>query len=108
MPKMVNGLFEFVDQYDFQYGDRFYDYSWHSGLAHEKIMSDINVPTVYIHAKESYTKDGILQCAASLAQAEKAVRLIKGNCQFFETKNSQHDIHNLFTDFYIEKLLLLV
>lgn len=104
MPNSINNMFEFFDCYDLMYGEHFYDYTWHSGIAHERLMSDINVPTVYIHAKESYTPDGILQCAASFAQADKAVKLIKGDCRFFETKNSQHDIHNLFTDFYIEKL----
>ena len=108
MPSMVNEMFAFVDQYDLRYGEHFYDYTWHSGIAHEKLVSDIHVPTIYIHAKESYTKDGILQCAASLAQAKEAVSLIQGDCRFFETKNSQHDIHNLVPDWYVEKLELLL
>ena len=108
MPNMVNDMFEFVDQYDLLYGEHFYNYTWHSGIRHAKLMSDIHVPTVYLHAKESYTKDGILQCAASLAQATEAIGLMQGNCQFFETENSQHDIHNLFADWYIDKLKLLL
>ena len=99
MPESINFMFLHIREYDFRFGEHFYDYSWHSGIAHETLMSNIKVPTVFLHAKDSYTKDGILMAASSDEQARKAVKLI-GNCELIEL-SSNHDIHRFHPDVFI-------
>ena len=101
LPPAMTGTFLYVNDYDFLYGEHFYDYSWHAGIPQSKLMADIDVPAVYIHARESYTQDGILQCAASRAQADRAVELIGDQCVFLETETSDHDIHGNSTKLYL-------
>lgn len=91
MPESTNFTFLHTKEYDFMFGEHFYDYTWHSGISHEALMSDINIPTVFIHAKDSYTETGILQAASSDEQARRAVSLI-GDCELIEL-SSNHDIH---------------
>ncbi len=100
MPEDINFMFLTIRNYDFQYGDHFYDYSWHSGISHETLMRDIKVPTVFLHVKDSYTDDGILMAASSDEQARKAVKLI-GDCKLIEL-SSNHDIHRFHPDVFIE------
>ena len=100
MPETVNFTFLHIKEYDFLFGEHFYDYSWHSGISHETLMSDIDVPTVFIHAKDSYTEDGILQAASSDEQARRAVSLI-GDCELVEL-SSNHDIHRFNPDVFID------
>lgn len=100
MPESLNYPFLHTKEYDFAFGEHFYDYTWHSGISHETLMADINVPTVFIHAKDSYTEDGILQAASSDEQARKAVELI-GNCELVEL-SSNHDIHRFHPDVFVD------
>lgn len=100
MPETVNFTFLHIKEYDFLFGEHFYNYSWHSGISHETLMSDIDVPTVFIHAKDSYTEDGILQAASSDEQARRAVSLI-GDCELVEL-SSNHDIHRFNPDVFID------
>ncbi|MDO4831732.1 MAG: alpha/beta hydrolase, partial [Clostridia bacterium] len=60
------------------------------------------VPCVYIHAKESTAPDGTYLCAASREQAERAVGYIGDNCRLIETDTSDHIIHTVHKDLYIE------
>ena len=53
MPSSVWDVFEYARHYDHAYGEHFYDLSWNHGYSHSRILSDIKVPCVYIHAKES-------------------------------------------------------
>lgn len=99
MPEDINFMFMNMNRYDLQFGENFYDYSWQSGISHEKMMSDIKVPTIFIHAKDSYTDDGILLAASSDEQARKAVSLIE-NCELVELESS-HDIHRFNPDTFI-------
>lgn len=102
LPSSVWSIFEFAKQYDFTYGERFYDLSWNHGLTHEQILSDIKVPAVYIHAKENIHENGTYLCAASREQAERAVSYMGNNCRLVETNDSNHNIHNVHRDDYIK------
>lgn len=105
MPESVNFSFLYTKEYDLLFGENFYNYSWHSDISHEQLMSDINVPTVFIHAKASYTEDGILQAASSDEQARTAVELI-GNCEFIELE-SNHNIHRFNSETFLSAFEML-
>ena len=66
------------------------------------MLSDIEVPCVYIHAKENVSEDGIYLCAASREQAERAVSYIGDNCRLAETGDSDHIIHTSHSGSYID------
>ncbi|WP_049555065.1 MULTISPECIES: alpha/beta fold hydrolase [unclassified Granulicatella] len=104
LPSSIWSVFEYAREYDFAYGERFYDLSWNHGLKHEDILSDIEVPCVYIHAKEQVAYDGTYLCAASREQAERAVSYIGENCSLVETDTSDHVIHTVHSDFYIQSV----
>ena len=100
MPESINFIFLHMKEYDLQFGEHFYDYTWHSGVSHKKLMSDIKVPVVFLHAKDDYTNDGILLAASSDEQARKAVSLIQ-ECELVEL-SSNHDIHRFHPEVFIE------
>lgn len=102
LPASVWSVFEYAGEYDFAYGEHFYDLSWNHGYTHEQILSEIEVPCVYIHAKESVHGNGTYLCAASREQAERAASFIGENCRLIETGSSDHVIHTVHRDFYIE------
>ncbi|MDD6489038.1 MAG: alpha/beta hydrolase [Clostridia bacterium] len=102
MPESINFMFMYINEYDMQFGEHFYDYSWHSEISHEKLMSDIKVPTIFLHAKDNYTDDGILMAASSDEQARKAVSLIE-NCELIELE-SNHDIHRFNSKIFIDAI----
>lgn len=82
------------------FGEHFYDYTWHSGISHEKLMADINVPAVFIHAQAAYSDNGILLAASTDEQARRAVELI-GECELVEL-SSNHDIHRFHPEVFID------
>ena len=102
MPASSWYVFEYARKYDFNYGEHFYDLSWNHGLKHKDILSAIDVPCVYIHAKETVHESGTYLCAASREQAERAVSYIGINCRFIETEDSDHAIHTTHMELYIE------
>ena len=102
MPSSSWYIFQFAMEYDFSYGEHFYDLTWNHGHTHEQILSDIDIPCVYIHAKESVAEDGTYMCAASREQAELAVSYIGDNCRLTETSDSEHVIHTVHKEEYIE------
>ena len=101
MPSSVWYIFQFAKEYDFAYGEKFCDLSWNHGYKQEQILSDIEVPCVYIHAKENIAENGTYLCAASREQAERAVAYIGDNCRLVETEDSDHCIHTVHSEFYI-------
>ena len=101
----VNYLFLYIRQYDFRFGEHFYDYTWHSEIDHADLMRDISVPTVFLHTKESFTDDGILMAASSNEQARRAVELI-GDCELIEL-SSNHDIHRFNPKVFLDAILKL-
>lgn len=104
LPSSVTGIFHYVVNYDFQYGEHFYDLSWNHGYSHRQILSDIEIPCVYLHAKENLSETGVYLCAASKEQAERAVSYIGENCKLIETTTSDHAIHNVHQELYIETI----
>lgn len=108
LPSFVWSIFAYAQKYDFAYGEHFYDLSWNHGYSHEQILSDIEVPCVYIHAKEKSAEDGTYLCAASQEQAERAVSLIGEKCRLIETDTSDHVIHTVHKELYIEAVNLLL
>lgn len=104
MPPSATLVFHYVEQYDLMYGDHFYDLTWNNGITHEQMLSDINIPCIYLHAKEEVADSGVYLCAASREQAERAVGLIGNNCQLIETENSNHNIHGTHTQVYIDAI----
>lgn len=102
IPSSVWSIFKYTQNYDFEYGEHFYDLSWNHGFSHKQIFSNIEVPCIYIHARESQADDGTYLCAASREQAERAVEYIGENCTLLETDTSDHAIHTVHKDFYID------
>ena len=101
LPSSIWFVFDYAQEYDFAYGEKFYDLTWNHGLKHEQILSDVKVPCVYIHAKEMLHENGTYLCAASREQAERAVKYIGDNCKLVETSDSDHVIHTVHSEDYI-------
>lgn len=108
LPASIWSVFEYAREYDFSYGERFYDLSWNHGLTHEEILSAIEVPCVYIHAKETVHENGTFLCAASREQAKRAVSYIGNNCSLVETDSGDHVIHTVHSEAYIEAVNSLI
>ena len=102
MPASAVSVFHYVRQYDMLYGEHFYDLTWNHGIAHEQLLSDIEIPCIYLHAKEETADNGVYLCAASGEQAERAVALIGENCRLIETDDSNHNIHGTHTQLYLD------
>lgn len=78
------------------------NYSWNNGIKQEDILKKIEVPCVYIHAKKTIAETGVPLCAATREQAERAVALIGDNCRLVETSTSDHLIHEVHKDLYMD------
>ena len=91
----------YVDEYDFQFAETFYNGTWLEGLSQEDILRNINCPCTYIKAKTSYGDDGVLYAANDEDDAAKVVSLISG-CKKVETASSDHDIHFVYARQFIE------
>lgn len=102
MPKSATTVFHYVNDYDMMYGEHFYNLTWNNGITHEQMLSDIEIPCVYLHAKEEMAENGVYLCAASREQAERAVAYIGENCELIETDTSDHSIHGVHEELYID------
>ncbi len=102
LPSSITKAFHYMEQYDMLYGEHFYDLTWNHGITHEKMLSDIEVPCVYIHAKERVHENGTYLCAATKEQAERAAALVGENGTMMETPDSNHDIHGKHKDIYLK------
>lgn len=102
MPKSATCVFHYVNEYDMMYGEHFYNLTWNNGITHEQMLSDIEIPCVYLHAKEGVAENGVYLCAASREQAERAVAYIGENCELIETDTSDHSIHDVHKELYID------
>lgn len=101
LPPSMWSYYQYATEYDHAYGEHFYDLTWNNGYRHEQILSDIEVPCVYLHAKEQ-VMDGTYLCAASREQAERAVAYVGDNCRLVETDSSDHVIHTVHMKEYID------
>lgn len=102
MPSSATVVFHYVNQYDFLYGEHFYNLTWNNGITHEQLLSDVEIPCVYLHAKESVAENGVYLCAASKEQADRATAYIGENCTLIETDTSDHCIHDVHEKLYID------
>ena len=102
LPSSITQTFHYVADYDFRYGEHFYDLSWNNGYKHKDILSKINVPCIYIHAKERISDTGVYLCAASKEQGLRAVSYIGDHCRWIETKDNNHAIHAAHSEVYLE------
>ena len=102
LPSDIWYIFQYEMEYDFAYGEHFYDLSWNHGLKHEDILSSIHIPCVYIHAMEVLDQNGINMAAATREQAERAVSYIGDNCRLIETDTNDHIIHTKHSEVYID------
>lgn len=102
MPEATNFMFLYSQDYDLVFGEHFFDYSWHSDIDHTVLMSDIEVPTVYLHIEEMYSDDGVLMAAATNEQADKAVSLI-GDCELIRLSGN-HDIHRFDSQAFVNTI----
>ena len=93
----------YVDEYDFQFAEAFYNGTWLDGLSQEEILKGVKCPCTYIKAKTSYGDDGVLYCANDDDDAKKVVSLIPG-CKKIETESSDHDPHFVYAKQFTEIL----
>ena len=68
----------------------------------EQMLSDIEIPCIYLHAKENIAETGVYLCAASKEQAERAAALIGENCRLVDMADSSHVIHQVHKKQYLE------
>lgn len=104
MPSSATLVFHYVNQYDMMYGEHFYNLTWNNGITHEQMLSDIEIPCIYLHAKEEISDSGVYLCAASREQAERAVGLIGDNFQLIETEDGNHNIHGTHNQVYLDTI----
>ncbi len=96
----------YMDNYDPQFGNSFYDGSWMKGIDQDSMLKSIRCPVIYLKANTQYGKDGVLYAANSDDDANKVQSLVN-SCERTDIK-SGHDIHFDHPDVFIsacEKLL---
>jgi len=89
----------YMDQYDPQFGDAFYDGSWMAGVDQESMLKNIRCPVIYLKANTQYGKDGVLYAANTDDDADKVENLIP-DCERIGIK-SGHDIHFEHPDVFL-------
>lgn len=104
MPPSAITAFHYIKEYDFRYGEHFYDQSWNHGIRQQDLLTAVKVPCVYLHAREKRAPNGLFLCAASKAQAERAVKMMGENCRWLEAKTSDHAIHHVHRKMYLQAL----
>lgn len=75
-----------------------------NGHTHKEIHARDKCPCVYLHARENRADTGVYLCAATREQAERAVGYIGENCRLIETDTSDHLIHEVHMNTYIDAL----
>lgn len=91
LPPAITEPLRVMDLYDPQFGNTFYDSSWHKNFNHAEALSEIDCPSVLIHTSWSYDDQGILLAAMDEKDANLAHSLIKNNTLI--TVKSGHGFH---------------
>lgn len=91
LPESLNRMFWFLDDYDLNFGESFYNGSWFRNYDQSETLARIACPCVLIHTNWSIDESGILMAAMSGEDAERANSLIP-NCEIFKI-DSGHDSH---------------
>lgn len=81
----------YLDDFDLEFAMAFYHGEWLVDIHQEELLSSIDCPSLYIKAKTTYGKDGVLYAANKDQDATKVNELIKDNKMI--TIKSGHDIH---------------
>lgn len=81
----------FMDDYDPQFGNAFYNGVWMQGIDQQQMLAGIACPTIYLKAVTQYGKDGVLYAANTDEDADRVQSLIS-NSERVDIK-SGHDIH---------------
>ena len=79
LPQSINHTLRFMDDYDPQFGNLFYNGRWFEGFDPSETLSKIACPSVLIHASFQYDENGVLLGAMSDEDADRAHKLIKNN-----------------------------
>ncbi len=84
-------LLLYMDDYDPQFGNAFYEGSWMKNVDQENMLKTIKCPVIYLKANTQYGKDGVLYAANTDGDAHKVHNLIN-NCHRINIK-SGHNLH---------------
>ncbi len=96
----------YMDYYDPEFGNSFYNGSWMKGLDQEAMLQKIKCPAVYLKASTLYGKDGVLYAANTEDDADKVTRLLK-DCRRINV-DSGHNIHFEHPDIFISSVEALL
>lgn len=75
-PKAALAAFKGMNQYDPQFGEAFYDDSFHQGIAHEDMLQKIKCKTIFMKAKTEKNDDGILMAALDEEDVKRVSELV--------------------------------
>lgn len=94
-----------MNKYDPLFGETFYNDSFHRGIPHEKILSNIRCKTIFMKAQTNISEDGILMAALSEEDLGKVSELIV-DCRI-ERFDCGHGIHIEKPKEFVECLMKL-
>ncbi len=104
LPSIAWSVHQYLPDYDLTYGEHFYDLSWNNGYTHRQILSDVHVPCIIIHEKESIDANGVYLCATSDKNAKEAAALLGDYGRLEEVEASYHSFHSRHVDEYADIL----
>lgn len=91
LPASLNEALRGLLNYDPEFGNCFYDATWHRNFDHAKALESIVCPTVLIHTKWKYDENGVLLAVMDGKDAEKARSLMR-DCELVNVKTG-HGFH---------------
>ena len=89
----------YMDNYDPEFGNAFYNGSWMKDVEQETMLQRIQCPVIYLKANTLYGKDGVLYAANTDDDANRVQDLMDG-CERINIK-SGHNIHLEHPDVFI-------
>lgn len=90
-PKSALAGFKGMNNYDPEFGETFYDNTFHCDIPHEEILRNIKCKTVFLKAKTNYSPDGILLAALDEDDVNRVAELID-DCEIVRF-DCGHGIH---------------
>lgn len=89
-----------MEHYDPRFGDAFYTGSWDTGFDLPATLRAIKAPTILVHTKVAYDKDGTLMAAMGEEEAARARGLIR-QVEFVKVETG-HGFHGEDSDHYLQ------
>lgn len=103
LPPSMNEAFSGMAGYDPRFGDAFYTGSWDAGWSHADALGRVRVPVAQVHCPpQAETPDGILMAASSVAEADRAHRLLADSVLYREPTG--HGFHSEAPGRYLQIL----